>query len=239
MGLMKIATYFRRCKDDVRFFKGDLKLFGARLLCEEFFESLDKKRWGRYFSKFTDFIKVGKYSLLDDIPEFRGTELEDDLIVYRKRYKNGNIPQFDFVGITTLFTFYWKQTVDTINEAKKFCKPGGRIMVGGIASTILPEYIYNETGIRPHIGLLDKPGDIDPGNKDINDELPLDYSILDEMDYVYPAHDAYFGYMTRGCIRKCAFCAVTRLEPRYREYIGIKNRLDILINTLEHKKIYC
>lgn len=112
-------------------------------------------------------------------------------------------------------------------------------MVGGIASTILPEYIYNETGIRPHIGLLDKPGDIDPGNKDIIDELPLDYSILDEMDYVYPAHDAYFGYMTRGCIRKCAFCAVTRLEPRYREYIGIKNRLDILINTLEHKKIYC
>ena len=132
MGLMKIATYFRRCKDDVRFFKGDLKLFGARLLCEEFFESLDKKRWGRYFSKFTDFIKVGKYSLLDDIPEFRGTELEDDLIVYRKRYKNGNIPQFE-----------------------------------------------------------------------------------------------------------CAFCAVTRLEPRYKEYIGIKNRLDILINTLEHKKIYC
>lgn len=25
MGLMKIATYYRRCNDDVRFFKGDLK----------------------------------------------------------------------------------------------------------------------------------------------------------------------------------------------------------------------
>ena len=36
MGLMKIATYYRRCNDDVRFFKGDLKKFAAQLLCEEF-----------------------------------------------------------------------------------------------------------------------------------------------------------------------------------------------------------
>ncbi len=228
MGLMKIATYFRRCKDDVRFFKGDLRVFEAQLLCEEYFESLDRKKWGRYFSKVTDFIRIGKYSLLDEIPDFRETELEDKLIEYRKRYKNGDIPQFDFVGITTLFTFYWKQTVDTINEAKKFCKQNGRIMVGGIASTILPDYIYSETGIRPHVGLLDKPGDIDPGNKDIIDELPLDYSILDEVDYAYPAHDAYFGYMTRGCIRKCAFCAVTRLEPRYKEYISIKKQIKYI-----------
>ena len=37
MGLMKIATYFRRCGDDVRFFKGDLKQLAARILCEEFY----------------------------------------------------------------------------------------------------------------------------------------------------------------------------------------------------------
>ena len=37
MGLMKIATYYRRCNDDVRFFKGDLKKFAAQLLCEEFY----------------------------------------------------------------------------------------------------------------------------------------------------------------------------------------------------------
>ena len=34
MGLMKIATYYRRCKDDVRFYKGDLRTFAAQLLCE-------------------------------------------------------------------------------------------------------------------------------------------------------------------------------------------------------------
>ena len=228
MGLMKIATYFRRCQDDVRFFKGDLKLFEAQLLCEDFFQNIDKKKWGRYLSKFTEYIRKGKNSLLDEIPGFYETELDEVILEYRRRYKKGDFPQFDFIGITTLFTFYWKQTIDTIKEAKKFCKADGRIMVGGIASTILPNYIFEETGIFPHIGLLDKPGDIDEGNEDIIDELPLDYSILDEIDYVYPAHDAYFGYMTRGCIRKCTFCAVSRLEPNYKEFIGIKNQIKYI-----------
>ena len=41
MGLMKIATYFRRCGDDVRFFKGDLKQLAARILCEEFYTEVN------------------------------------------------------------------------------------------------------------------------------------------------------------------------------------------------------
>ena len=50
------------------------------------------------------------------------------------------------------------------------------MLVGGIASTILPDYIYKETGIKPHIGLLDKEGDLDEGNiLNIIDNLPLDY----------------------------------------------------------------
>lgn len=79
------------------------------------------------------------------------------------------------------------------------------MIVGGIASSILPDIIYEDTGIHPYIGLLDQPGTLDEGNTDIIDELPLDYSILEEIDYKYPANNAYFGYMTRGCIRKCPF----------------------------------
>ena len=226
MGLMKLATYFRRCNDDVRFFKGDLKEFEATLLCEEYFETVDKKKLGKYFKTIQEFIKSGKYCILDVIPDFRGSELEELLLLYRKRYKNEDFTKFDFVGVTTLFTFYWKQTITTIKESKKLCKEGGRLMIGGIASTILPEHIFEETGIHPHVGLLDKQGDIDPGNNDIIDELPLDYSILDEIDYIYPAYNSYFGYMTRGCIRKCAFCAVSKLEPNYKEYISIQKQIQ-------------
>ena len=228
MGLMKIATYYRKCNDDVRFFKGDLKEFAAQLLCEEFYAEVGNFSWGKFFPQFVEFIKVGKYSFLDVIPDFRGSEYEDIVKSYRQRYKNNEFPQFDVVGVTTLFTFYWKQTVDTINFAKKLCKPGGKMLVGGIASTILPDNIYEDTGVKPHVGLLDKPGDLDKDNTDIIDELPLDYSILEEIDYEYPAHNAYFGYMTRGCPRNCAFCAVKTLEPQYKNYIGIKHQIEYI-----------
>ena len=225
MGLMKIATYYRRCNDDVRFFKGDLKKFAAQLLCEEFCAETKETSLRKYFPKLTEYIKNGKYSSLETIPNFRGSEYEEIVKKYRRKYKNKEFPQFDVVGVTTLFTFYWKKTVDTIKYAQNFCKSEGKMLVGGIASTILPDYIYKETGIKPHIGLLDKEGDLDEGNTDIIDELPLDYSILEEIDYEYPAHNAYFGYMTRGCPRNCAFCAVKTLEPQYKNYIGIKHQI--------------
>lgn len=227
MGLMKIATYFRRCKDDVRFYKGDLKLFAARLLCEDFYEKYGHGdlSLGRHFSKLTDYIKTGKTHYLDEIPGFRESDNEKIISTYRQKFVDKDYALFDIVGVTTLFTFYWKQTVETINNSKSFCKPGGRILVGGIASSLLPDEMFKATEIHPHQGLLDKPGDIDEGNPDIIDELPLDYSILQEIDYKYPANDAYFGYMTRGCIRKCSFCAVSRLEPNYKRYISISEQL--------------
>ena len=43
-------------------------------------------------------------------------------------------------------------------------------------------------------------------NKD--NTLPLDYDILEETDYEYPAGDNYFAYTTRGCPNHCSFCAV-------------------------------
>lgn len=75
--------------------------------------------------------------------------------------------------------------------------------------------------------MLDKDNAILGKNKNIIvDTLPLDYSILDEIDYKYPENNAYYGYMTRGCIRKCSFCAVPTLEPEYCEYIPIKQKIN-------------
>ena len=130
------------------------------------------------------------------------------------------------MGITTLFTFYWDITIDTINFAKQLCKKPEDVMVGGIMSSLLKDEVYAATGIEPFVGLLNHPGDIDPGNKLIIDELPLDYSILEEIDYVYPANNAYFAYMTRGCVNKCKFCAVPKLEPQYCDYINLKKRIE-------------
>ncbi|WP_250987958.1 radical SAM protein [Methanoculleus oceani] len=222
---MKLATYYRNRGDDVRFFKGDLRYFAAHLLCEEFLSEVNEPKLGKHVPKLIEHIKTGKYAPLDTIPDFRNSAQETLLKEYRLRYRDGDFPQFDIIHITTLFTFYWSITIDTINFAKKFCSKTGRIFVGGIASTILHERILQETGIDPIQGLLDKPGMLDADSVDIIDEMPLDYSILEEIDYQYPAKNAYFAYMTRGCPRKCPFCAVPRLEPVYIDYISLVKQI--------------
>ena len=225
MGLMKLATYYRSLEDDVRFFKGNLKEFAARLLCEEFYMEAGDDSLGKHFPKMIQHIKTGKYAPLDAIPGFRNSELEDKIKLYRLRYREEDFPKFDVVCVTTLFTFYWNKTIDTINYAKKLCKEDGKVLVGGISSTILPSEIEKETGIIPHIGLLNQPRILDCDNDMIIDELTLDYSILDEIEHKYPANNAYFGYMTRGCINKCKFCAVPSLEPEYKNYISLKQQI--------------
>lgn len=234
MGIMKIATYYRMKDDDVRFYKGDMKSFAVQLICEDLIEHLEivypEIFWKNYYQILFQFIRIGRYAILEEHEVFKSEEVLDIVKEFRKRYRNKEYftkPRFDKVGITTLFTFYWDITIETINFAKQLCKNIDDVMVGGIMSTLLPSKVFEATGIHPFEGLLDKPGAIDPGDNLIIDQLPLDYSILDEVDYVYPANNAYFAYMTRGCVNKCKFCAVPRLEPQYYDYISLKKQIEI------------
>lgn len=234
MGLMKIATYYRQHGDDVRFYKGDMKLLAVELICEDLINHLEilypDTFWKDYYPILFDFIKLGKYSILDANEIFSDEDIREAVKEYRNKYRNKEYftnPKFDKVGITTLFTFGWKITIETINFAKQLCKNINDVMVGGIMSSMLPDEVYKVTGIHPRVGLLNQPGDIDEGDPTIIDELPLDYSILEEIDYKYPANNAYFAYMTRGCINKCKFCAVPKLEPVYCDFISLKKRMDV------------
>lgn len=233
MGLMKLATYYRMVGDDVRFYKGDMRHLAVDLICEDLINHLSiifpDVFWKNYYPTLFDFIKIGKYSILENNPLFSNEVVLDAVKAYRKKYKDKEYfsnPRFDKVGITTLFTFHWDITIETINFAKQLCKSQDDVMVGGIMSSLLPEEVYAATGIHPFVGLLNHPGDIDEGNNLIIDELPLDYSILEEIDYVYPANNAYFAYMTRGCVNHCKFCAVPKLEPQYCDYINLRQRIQ-------------
>jgi hypothetical protein len=92
-------------------------------------------------------------------------------------------------------------------------------------ASVMPDAIKRETNITPYVGLLNKPGVLDD-NAYIIDELPLDYSILHEIDYKYPADNAFYAYSTRGCIRKCSFCAVPILEPKFEKFIPISKNIE-------------
>ena len=244
MGLMKIATYYRESGDDVRFFKGDLRDLAADIVIEELLKNLNHHspqiNWKRYKLTLIEYIRKGKSSALEECEVFlddpEAIELVQNAARYYRKKEYFNHPIYDKVGITTLFTFYWNITIDTINFVKKLCKREEDVMVGGIMSTLLPDEVYEATGIHPFIGLLNHPGDIDEGDTRIIDSLPLDYSILDEIDYKYPANDAYFAYMTRGCINKCAFCAVPTLEPEYCDYIGLKKQIEATVKRFGEQR---
>jgi hypothetical protein len=131
---------------------------------------------------------------------------------------------WDRIYITTLYTFEWKRTIETIHFYKDLA--GGdtsKIFVGGIMASLIPERILDETGIRPTIGVLNSPEKVGlDGNVNIDLGLP-DYEMLD--DCLYAINDTYYAHMTRGCINKCQWCGVPKIEPVYIPYIDIKPML--------------
>ena len=249
MGLMKISTYHKMLGDNVRFYKGDFLDF----ILEDIYSSLMKKltanapgvQWADHKALIIRYIKKGKKDDLERLLSYSDQLfIGDNFLYFRDYFKNKTYlsrPKWDRIYITTLFTFHWKLTIDTINNFKQLCKDKSQVIIGGIASSLVPEEIEKETGIKPLIGLLDKPGMLDDDNEIIVDCLPLDYSILHEIDYTYSENGGYYGYTTRGCVNKCAFCAVPKLEPEYIDYIGLQKHIeetDKQFGTRSHLLLY-
>ena len=253
MGLMKLAMYYRLQGDDVTFWKGDFTSFVVDQLLRDLFLRLEEAETflvqseGSIFDlprlraetpAIRAYIRTGKIAsdsnlelLLETVPMWKRWFQE-----YRVRFKSKwyfKEPRWDRVCVTTLFTFYWDITIETIKFAKRICKDWKHnVQVGGVLASVVPERVQKETGVKPHCGILNIThfrGDAvlpEPFSKTAIDALPLDYSILDETDYQYPEIDAFYGYATRGCVNKCPFCVVPILEPKYRDFIPLKERIE-------------
>lgn len=246
IALMKLSTYYKNLGDNVVFYKGEFKTFvieRAADLCIKKLNELHKDFfWQSKRDIIINYIKTRKQSELDKLclTEFSDNILLTNWIVYYKDYywkkEYLKYPEWDRIAITTLFTFYFDITIKTINNFKNLLKKDGSIMVGGVLATLQPKEIEEATGIKPYIGLLNRPGILDPDNKMIVDELPLDYTILEENEYEYPMSNAFYGYTTRGCIRQCQFCAVPKLEPKYEDFIPLKERIQKVIEICGDQK---
>ena len=112
MGLMKLATYYRMVGDDVRFYKGDMRSLAVELICEDLINHLEicfpEFYWKEYYPVLFNFIKLGKYSILENDHIFENEDVLEAVKEYRKKYKDKEYftnPHIDKVGITTLFTF--------------------------------------------------------------------------------------------------------------------------------------
>ena len=169
------------------------------------------------------------------IAQYHGPNGKKDNVCFVKgEARSAYVTAWDRVYITTLFSFEWERTARSIDYALDLV--GGqahRVFVGGIAASLMHEKFIDEPrwrGVRFIKGLLGEapavslgldPFDEELYADDINgkpiEDLVPDYSILGQIEYEYPLNDAYFTYASRGCVRKCAFCGVPKLEGRQRD----------------------
>ena len=156
---------------------------------------------------------------------------------------------WDRIYITTLFSFEYERISNAIDFALTVANGhADKIFVGGIAASLMHQRFLDEPrwhGIRFIKGLLSTPPAPSLQLDDFSEELysddissvPIedlvpDYSILEQVDYIYPVRDAYFAYTSRGCIRKCGFCGVPKLEGAQRD----TESLTALVKSIE--KLY-
>ena len=169
------------------------------------------------------------------IAQYHGPRGKRDHVTFRKGPdRRLTMEPWDRVYVTTLFSFEYQKIAETIDFALEAVHgQTQRVFVGGIAASLMHDRFLSEPrwrGVRFVRGLLDKPaalalqldsfdGDLyaDDVTGPIIEDLIPDYSILDQIDYIYPVRDAYFAYASRGCIRKCHFCGVPKLEGAQRD----------------------
>lgn len=104
--------------------------------------------------------------------------------------------KYDEIWISTLFTFDIPIALALVREAKRRAKV---VKVGGIAASLMPE-VFRKEGVQVHIGQISEA-----------EKMAPDYDLL-ETDPEYS-----IAHTSRGCIRKCGFCMVHRLEPEFKK----------------------
>jgi len=106
----------------------------------------------------------------------------------------------DKIEITSLFTYAWKP----VHEAIEFYHesiPDAKITVGGIYASILPRRVKkNFPFVDVHIGLHEQSERYMPA-----------YDLLSRIEK-WKNWNKTILFTTRGCIRKCPFCVVPKLE---------------------------
>lgn len=169
------------------------------------------------------------------LAQYHGPRGKNDNVRFVKGEDPSVLDQaWDRIYVTTLFSFEYPRIAASIDYALRVANgQPDKVFVGGIAASLMHERFLDEPrwqGVRFIKGLLSAPPaealqlddfseelySDDRNGTPIEDLVP-DYDILSQVEYEYPVRDAYFAYTSRGCIRKCQFCGVPKLEGMQRD----------------------
>lgn len=188
------------------------------------------------------------------IAQYHGPRGKRDLVRFIKGEQASVLSEaWDRIYVTTLFSFEFARIAKSIDFAIEAANGDkDKIFVGGIAASLMHERFIRVprwTGIRFIKGLLgDAPAislQLDEFSEEFYsddqhgtpiEDLTPDYSILNQIEYKYPVNDAYFTYASRGCIRKCTFCGVPKLEGGQRDIAPITSMIREIDKIYGEKK---
>jgi len=161
----------------------------------------------------------------------------NDRVVFVK----GCVPEmradrWDRVYVSSLFTYYWKQTVKAIEYYQNSVPRRSDVIVGGVLATLLQDDLESATGATIIPGLLNTLGILDPDDKTRIDTLTPDYSIFNDGNFTYELQNCYLGYATRGCPNECAFCAVHQIEPDFNGYLPLRRQIQLIEELYGEKR---
>lgn len=108
----------------------------------------------------------------------------------------------DLILITSVFT-YWANEVKNAVDFSKLHFPKAFTVVGGVFASLMPEKCKEFTGCDyVNEGIILEAEDIKPDYSLLGeDESKIDYQIV---------------HSSRGCVRKCGFCGVYKIEPTFK-----------------------
>lgn len=115
-------------------------------------------------------------------------------MIFQRGMQEAVDPPPKLILVSSLFTYSWRPVHQAVDHLRELY-PKAEIQLGGIYATLMPEHAAL-SGAEVHKGL----------RMDVERYRP-DYSLT-------PDWDSSILFGTRGCIRKCAFCAVPRLEGK-------------------------
>ena len=125
------------------------------------------------------------------------------------------------IYITSLFTYSWKPVHEAIEfYHKQF--PGVPISVGGIYASLMPYNIRKYYSyVKVHIGIYPEAEDLLPA-----------YHLLQQVEK-WRSWDKSIVFTSRGCIRKCPFCVVPKIEG------GMRDEKPSIMDLIHpaHKKV--
>ena len=118
----------------------------------------------------------------------------------------------ELILITSSFTYWFKYVWDSVAYYKKMF-PNAKIIVGGIYASLMPEHCKQSGCDEVNVGVYAEAEKYSPA-----------YDLLE------PRVKYQIIHTSRGCLRKCAYCGVWKIEPKFICKDSIKN--EIITNSI-------